>query len=185
MTTSQGTRDAGGVVKDCESAPREELCSPGEKRGLVIVGSYKLLEGLFFIVVGGGALHLIHKDLTAILMHVVDALPVDPEGRIVSMLMDKAELIDAHDLQRIGAVAFLYAATRLVEGTGLILRKVWAEYFTVVLTALGLPLEIYELVRRATWFKAGALIANLLILLYLLWVLKRGRRSARAAGPDA
>ena len=89
------------------------------------------------------------------------------------MIMDKADLIDAHDLRRIGAGAFIYAILCLIEGFGRVLRKTWAEYFTVVLTAMGLPVETFEILRRFTWFKVGALAVNLFILLYLLWVLKK------------
>jgi hypothetical protein len=36
------------------------------------------------------------------------------------------------------------------EGVGLWLRKRWAEWLTVIATSLLVPLELYELVRRAT-----------------------------------
>jgi uncharacterized membrane protein (DUF2068 family) len=174
--TEQSRTMQGPEPGDCPPGVNQPECSPAEKRGLLIVGCYKLAEGLFFIGVGAGALHLIHKDVGYLVMRVVNALPVDPEGRLVSILMDKADLIDAHDLRRIGDFAFLYAATRLVEGTGLLMRKAWAEYFTVILTVLGLPVEIFELMRRATWLKAGAFVVNLAILIYLIWVLKQRQR---------
>ena len=163
----------------------EQDCSNAERRGLLLVGSLKLLEGIFFIAIGAGALHLIHKNLGEFVMRLIDALPIDPEGRVVSMLMDKADLIDAHDLRRIGAGAIIYACTRWVEGTGLLLRKTWAEYFTVILTVMGLPVEIFELFHHATWIKAGALLINLAILFYLLWLLKRKQRSEPAAASAA
>lgn len=167
------------------AAHEEVSCGSAERRGLFLVGCYKLLEALFFIGLGAGALHLIHKDLGLLVLRITDALPVDPEGRIVRLLLDKADKINARDLQRIGSFAFLYAATRLVEGIGLIRRKVWAEYFTVVLTSLGLPVEIYELIRRANWFKFGALVANLAILLYLILVLRRHHGPSAATAPSA
>ena len=157
------------------AAPHQEPRTVAERRGLVLVGTYKLLEAAFFVAVGTGALHLIHKDVADLVMRLVNALPVDPEGRLVSFLMDKADLINAHDLRRIGAGSFLYAATRVVEGTGLILRKTWAEYVTVVLTALGLPVEIYELIRKAHWLKVVIFVLNVAILVYLLWLLKTHR----------
>lgn len=144
-----------------------------DQRGLFLVGLFKLSKALFFMSVGAGALHLVHRNLGDFVMRLIDSLPIDPEGRVVSLIMDKADLIDAHDLRRIGIGAFIYAVVCLVEGTGLLLRKTWAEYFTVVLTAMGLPVELFEILRRFTWFKVGAIAVNLLILLYLLWVLKR------------
>ena len=142
------------------------------------MGLFKLSKAIFFTSVGVGALHLVHRNLGDLVVHLIDSLPIDPEGRVVSLIMDKADLIDAHDLRRIGAGAFIYALLCLVEGTGLVLRKTWAEYFTVVLTAMGLPVEAFEIVHRFTWFKVGAIAVNLLILLYLLWVLKqRGKNT--------
>ena len=38
---------------------------------------------------------------------------------------------------------------------------------------MGLPVETFEIVRRFSWYKVGAFTVNVLILLYLLWVLKR------------
>lgn len=151
----------------------QERDSPAERRGLFLVGLFKLSKFLFFLAVGAGALHLVHRNLGDLVMRLVDALPIDPEGRVVSIIMDKADLIDAHDLRRIGAGAFTYAVVCLVEGTGLLLRKTWAEYFTVVLTALGLPVEAFEILHRFNWYKVGAFAVNFLILLYLLWVLKK------------
>src|SRR5579875_2268223 len=123
-------------------------CSPAERRGLTIVGIFKISKTIFFTSIGAGALHLVHRNLGDLVMRLVDALPIDPEGRVVSIIMDKADLIDAHDLRRIGAGAFIYAVLCLVEGTGLLMRKTWAEYFTVVLTALGLPVEAFEILHR-------------------------------------
>ena len=63
----------------------------------------------------------------------------------------------------------------VVEGTGLILEKRWAEYFTVTLTALGLPWEGYELIHKYSPYKVGLLVINLAVLIYLVWILKKRR----------
>ncbi len=149
-----------------------------EQRGLFAVGIFKILKAIFFVGVGIGAIHLIDRNIGELVMRIIDALPIDPEGRVVSLVMDKADLIDAHDLRRIGAGAFIYAVLCVIEGSGLLLRKRWAEYFTVTLTVLGLPLELFELMHRISPLRLGALITNLVILAYLLWVLKRQQRES-------
>lgn len=181
MAVADQTRalDKAGL-EDAANASAEAPCTPAEKNGLLLVGFFKLFKAVFFAAIGAAALHLIHKDVGELVLRVRNALPVDPEGRLVSTLLDKAHLLDAHSLRRIGTYAFIYAGLCLIEGTGLVLRKRWAEYFTVSLTVLGLPIELYELARRATWIKAGALVLNLAILIYLLWVLQR-RRAERGA----
>lgn len=176
------TRSDAALTSSPVEAAVQDPSAAGHK-GLYLVGLFKLSKAIFFTTVGAGALHLMHRNIGDLLMRLIDSLPIDPEGRVVSMLMDKADLIDAHDLRRIGAGAFIYALLCLVEGTGLVLRKTWAEYFTVVLTAMGLPVEGFEILHRFTWFKVGALVVNLLILIYLLWVLKaRGKNTYPPVG---
>jgi len=69
----------------------------------------------------------------------------------------------------IAAGAILYGLLEGFEGLGLLLRRRWAEYLVLLATAAFLPLEIEELVRKPTIFKAGALLVNLLIIGYLVW----------------
>ena len=176
MAAADQPRPADRFQRAGSGCPQEDH-SLSERRGLFLVGLFKLSKAVFFVSIGAGALHLVHRNLGDLVMRLIDSLPIDPEGRVVSIIMDKADLIDAHDLRRIGAGAFIYALLCLIEGTGLLMRRTWAEYFTTVLTALGLPVEGFEIVRHFTWFKVGALAMNLLILLYLLWVLKRSGKN--------
>jgi uncharacterized membrane protein (DUF2068 family) len=41
---------------------------------------------------------------------------------------------------------FFYGGLFATEGIDLLLRKRWAEYFTIITTSLFIPLEIYEIV---------------------------------------
>jgi uncharacterized membrane protein (DUF2068 family) len=152
-----------------------------DARGLFLVGVYKMVKVAFFSFLGFGALHLIHKNIGDEVLRLTEMLRLGPESHVVSFLMDKADLIGHHQLREASIFAFGYAGLCLIEGTGLLLRRVWAEYFTVILTLMGLPLESYELLQRFNWFKVGALVVNLVVLLYLVTVLKRKRaRDAQA-----
>jgi uncharacterized membrane protein (DUF2068 family) len=174
-------QDAQGPVHPAEPCPAESSDDSSDT-GLLLVGLFKLSKALFFGAVGAGALHLIHQNIGDVVMRIVDRLPIDPEGHFVSLLMDKVDLIGGHQLRQAGLLSFLYAALCVVEGTGLMLKKSWAEYFTVILTAGALPVETYELVEKFEWFKVVLLLINVVVLLYLLWVLKRKRVRAAAAG---
>ena len=57
----------------------------------------------------------------------------------------------------------LFAGLFTTEGLGLLLRKRWAEYFTIVTTGGLIPLEIYELWRHFTVAKTGVALVNILI----------------------
>jgi uncharacterized membrane protein (DUF2068 family) len=63
----------------------------------------------------------------------------------------------------------VYGVLQLIEATGLWLLKRWGEYFAVVATSLGLPIEIYELVEKVTVIRVGALIINIAAVIYLIW----------------
>jgi uncharacterized membrane protein (DUF2068 family) len=155
---------------------------PANSGGLLIVGLYKLGKAIFFGALGAGSLHLIHHNFGDFVMGVVDRLPIDPESHFVGLIMDRADLINHHQLRQFSMATFAYSAICLIEGTGLMRRKVWAEYLTTILTAMALPWETYELIHHFTWLKVGIILANLLILLYLLWVLKQKRQRGGAQG---
>ncbi len=152
----------------------------GEVHGdkwLVLIGVLKLVKGFLFILLGVGALRLLHRDLVGFLAHwIVVVLRFDPESHAVNFILTKAALIHPRELRMLSAGIFLYAALDLVEGTGLVLEKVWAEYVTLFITAAFLPWEFYELIRHYSLFKVGLVLGNVLIVLYLLWLVQAQAR---------
>jgi len=147
-------------------------------RWLELIAAYKLLQAALLISVGVGALKLLHKDVADLLTNLADKWSIDAEGRLVHFLLNKAALVDDHMLRRISTFLFCYAALGLIEGVGLMLEKVWAEYFTAIITASFLPLEIFELTHRVTSFRVGLFVVNLAVLAYLVWHLVHRRRIA-------
>ncbi|MEI6649544.1 MAG: DUF2127 domain-containing protein [Actinomycetes bacterium] len=75
-----------------------------------------------------------------------------------------------------------YGLVQLFEGVGLWLLKRWAEYLTVVATSAFIPLEIYELLHKATVLKSMALVVNVAAVGYLLW---KGRLFGLRGGHSA
>jgi uncharacterized membrane protein (DUF2068 family) len=67
------------------------------------------------------------------------------------------------------AAAAAYAVIEGVEAVGLWRERRWAEYLTALATAGFLPLEIHELLKRVTVFRTGALVVNIVILVYLVY----------------
>ncbi len=155
--------------------------TPGEVRrprlGLEIIGGLKLLRGAFFIAVGFGLLRLLHHDLYMFALQVVEALRIDPERMTVSRLLDKIALLSTHRVKQLGALIFVYAAVDWIEGTGLILRKAWAEYLTLILTLALLPVEAYRLLRQPNLWITLIFLANILIAIYLVWALRQQHRA--------
>jgi uncharacterized membrane protein (DUF2068 family) len=151
-------------------------------RGIIAIGIFKLLQGFLFVLLGIGAMRLLHKDLMQVAEHFVLAMRFDPEGRFVNLVMDKVALIDPHRLKQISAAIFGIATLDLIEGMGLVLEKAWAEYVTLVLTASFLPWEFFEVLRRATLFRATLLGINLVVVIYLVYYVQARMRERRREG---
>lgn len=136
---------------------------------LVVIGALKLGEALLFVLLGVGAIHVIHKDVGDELTRLFIALRFDPEGRFASFLIDKAGLISAHRLKEIGVAAFAHAALDVLEGVGLMLRKIWAEFVTILVSAFFLPFEFVALAHHITWIRIAVTSINVAVVLYLIF----------------
>jgi len=131
----------------------------------------KAIPGVVCILVLGIALSNLH--ITPFTSPVSDFVSENIVAAAIPLLMIKADLISATELRRFSLITFGYAAVCLVEGTGLMLEKRWAEYFTVTLTSLALPLECYELYKQFTPLRIALLLVNIFVVAYLVWLLRR------------
>jgi uncharacterized membrane protein (DUF2068 family) len=95
--------------------------------------------------------------------------PLQTSHKGVIGKLDELFSLDRGTLHLVGAALAVYAVLEGAEAVGLWLQRRWAEYLTFVATSLLLPLEIYELTARVSWFKVVALTVNLAIVVYLLF----------------
>jgi uncharacterized membrane protein (DUF2068 family) len=168
---------------DTHVSPVRRKHMPAYDKWLVVIGALKLAEAALFIALGIGVLRMLHKDLVDELTRLMVVLHHDPEGRFSSLLLDKVALLDPHRLKQISAAIFAHAGLDILEGTGLVLRKVWAEFVTVILSGFFLPFEFMALARHVTWIRVGVTAGNVAVVIYLVFHLRmklRERRLARA-----
>jgi uncharacterized membrane protein (DUF2068 family) len=135
---------------------------------LVLIGIFKLLKALLLIVVGIGAIKFLHKDVASTVTHWIQVLRVDPDNRYVHGILEKIFRVTPKQLKELSVGTFLYAGLFATEGVGLLLRKRWAEYFTIITTGLFIPLEIFELARHFTVTRLVVGIINVAIVWYLV-----------------
>ncbi len=83
--------------------------------------------------------------------------------------LNKLFRIDSTRLLFTGLVLIGYALLEATEAVGLWLARRWAEYLTLVATAILLIPESYELTRRVVPLKVIALVVNLAVVIYLLF----------------
>jgi uncharacterized membrane protein (DUF2068 family) len=82
--------------------------------------------------------------------------------------------VNRRKLEEISVGTFFYASLFLTDGTGLVLGKRWAEYFTSIVTGSFIPLEIYELIHHFSVAKLTVAVINGAVVLYLVGRLKGG-----------
>jgi uncharacterized membrane protein (DUF2068 family) len=147
----------------------------GAKRDpwIFLIGLFKLFKGISLLIVGFGLLRLLHKDVAAVTEHWIEVLRVDPENRFIHRALLRIFNVTPRQLRELSAGTFIYAAVFLTEGTGLLARKHWAEYMTLISTGLFIPLEVYEIHRHFTLLKVAVTVVNVLIVLYLAARIRR------------
>ena len=140
---------------------------------LRLIAFFKLMKSVLFICAGFGLLHFLNRDVETRLVMLMDSLHVDSDNHVAKWCLHAAGDLTKGKKETLSAIAFFYGILFGVEGTGLYLRKRWAEWFVVIMTGSLLPLEIYEIAHRISVAKVALLVGNLIILGYLIAVIRR------------
>jgi len=147
-------------------------------RGIRLIAAFKLFKGLVLLAVGIGAVKLLHKDIAVELERWADMFRVDPNNHYIHRILERFLTLDARKLKELSVGTFFYSALLLTEGTGLLLGKLWAEYFTIIATSSFIPLEVYELTKRVSAPKLIVLLLNIVVVAYLMIVLRRNHKNS-------
>lgn len=140
---------------------------------LVVIGGYHVVKALVLAAIAFGAISLFHKDVSTHVTWWFEAIRVDPANPYAGAVVDKAQDIHTHQLKQVSALTSVYAVLFFVQGIGLLLRKRWAEWLTLVALSLLVPIEIYELVRQFSVIRVLVLISNLAIIGYVIWLMRQ------------
>jgi len=152
--------------------------------GLRTVASLELTKGLVVLLLGFGAISLVHKDAWDVAETVLRFLHVNPDHHYAQVFLNLADNVTDAKLWAMAAGALAYSIIRFVESYGLWHERTWAEWFALISGALYLPFEAYELVRRPTLVHLALLLINLGIVLYMLYLrLAAQIEAAEAAEP--
>jgi uncharacterized membrane protein (DUF2068 family) len=149
-----------------DDAPRTRLV-------LRLIAVERSLRGVILIVAGTYLLFHLSTDLGHLAERIMRSVELDPRQHFLHRIVDRLHRLRTHQLKIVGIVALGYGALELVEGTGLWLDQLWAEYLTVIATSLLIPFELYELLIRPSPWKAAGILVNVLIVLYLIRALRR------------
>ena len=159
--------------------------SPGPHRprlsaGFVWIIVFKFIKAASFMLLGAVALRIAHLPNHSEPLEIARFFGVDERRTIIRSLSEVLSALTSRQVLTIGAASILVGLVFAAEGTLLWLRIWWATYFTIVLTACGIPLEIVEIAKRPDSVRRYLLLAvNVAILVYL-WRRRNEFKSARA-----
>jgi uncharacterized membrane protein (DUF2068 family) len=118
---------------------------PRSRRVLRLIALERIARGVLLLAVGVYLLFHLNSDFGRPAERVMRTIELDPRRPVFHRTVAYLHHLHASELR---IVAVGYGVLELVEGTGLWLDQLWAEYLTVIATSLLLPFELYELVHR-------------------------------------
>jgi len=146
---------------------------PRSRRFLRLIALERMARGVLLLAAGVYLLFHLSSAFGRLADHAIRAIELDPRRPFLHRFVAYLHRLHASELRIAALFALGYGALELVEGTGLWLDQLWAEYLTVIATSLLLPFEVYELVRRPSVWKAGGIVVNVAIVVYLAYLLRR------------
>ncbi|MEK7689289.1 MAG: DUF2127 domain-containing protein, partial [Deltaproteobacteria bacterium] len=132
---------------------------------IIIIEKFTL--GIIAALLSFGVINLINKDMEVFTNQIVDYFDLDMDNRYIEAVITKIGMIKNGTIIGVLIGIVSYALLNLAMGYGLHRRKRWAEWLTVIATALLIPFEIYEIIQEQTTIYIGVLILNCAIVYYL------------------
>ncbi len=153
-------------------------------KALKPIAVFEAIKGAIVFILGFGILGFLGRENESFLEQFFVRMHFDPANRYLHGLIRMlAEASDTR-LMLLTAFATLYAAVRFAEAYGLWHGRRWAEWFAALSGAIYIPIEIYELAQHLTWLRLAALLLNLIIVAYMVWLLTESRRVQAQAAAD-
>jgi uncharacterized membrane protein (DUF2068 family) len=162
-----------------EESPVEK--DPRKDRLLPWIAAERALRAIVLLAVGIVLLTHPHTNWGTEITRLAEKLGQNPRGNWVKRVIDRVSRIDADKNVIFGLAAIGYGVLEAVESYGLWTRRRWGEWLTVVATSLFFIPELWELTKSASVLKVGALLANVAIVAYLIWRLRRSHTAGTPA----
>jgi len=148
---------------------------PKTSVALRTVAIFGVTKAAIVLLLGCGLFHLMHKNLDEVPERVVQVLHVNPEGKLSNLFFELACHSSDRNLWVLGLGALAYASVRSTEAYGLWREREWAQWFSLLSTALYVPPELYWILRNPSWLKCAVLVANIVMFLFMLSLCVNGR----------
>jgi uncharacterized membrane protein (DUF2068 family) len=134
---------------------------------LYAIIAMKILKGLTFAILA--LIVYAHSDnnVTQEARDLLQWLRLNPEGQFWANILRQLDNLTEARMVHIALGTLIYSMFALVEGVGLMFRLKWAGWLSIGESAFFIPIEVFELSRRFTWFVFIIMILNVIMLWYL------------------
>jgi uncharacterized membrane protein (DUF2068 family) len=130
--------------------------------------AFKVVKCALLTALGVVIFRYSRRDPVSVLWHVAMAIHLPVTSRLFDRALRIATGLTVRRQIALGLTAFGYAALLGTEAVGLTLRRAWARWFTITITASLLPFEMYEIWRDPfgpiRWL---TFVVNIAIVIYL------------------
>jgi uncharacterized membrane protein (DUF2068 family) len=143
---------------------------------LAAIAVYKFAKATLSVLSAIVAWRLMNPHVEAAMHEWAQSLPVGFSEHLLHEALAQVSGVPAFRWRQLGLVSLIYASLFTLEGVGLWRERRWAEYLTIVTSSLLLPFEFIAVTRHLTLVRTGVLLANAVIVAYLIVVTTRHRR---------
>ena len=131
-----------------------------ERSAMRLVACFEAFKGVLVLLAASGLLSLLHKDIEAIAVRLIEHMHLNPASKYATIFLDAAARLQDSRLVMLALGAAAYATIRLVEGWGLYRERAWAEVLAAASGAIYMPIEVYGWFKHPTWFRFAVFVVN-------------------------
>ena len=144
-------------------------------QALRAIASFELIKGLIVLGAALAVAFAVGRDPWDIADGMLRLLHISPDHHFAQFFLNWADTLTDAKLWTIAAAAVVYSILRFAEAYGLWYARTWAEWIALISGSLYIPFEIYKLIHRQSWLHIGIFVINLIIVLYMAYLLKTGK----------
>jgi len=139
------------------------------------IAMFEVTKAAIVLLLGCGVFVLMHKNLNGIAERVGQVVHVNPEGKLSNLFFGLASHASDRNLWVLALSTLAYASVMSTEAYGLWRERAWAQWFSLLSTALYVPPELYWILRNPSWLKCAVLVTNIVMFLFMLSLCINGR----------
>jgi uncharacterized membrane protein (DUF2068 family) len=142
------------------------------------IATYEASKGLAALAAALGLLALLHRDLHHLALEWIGHFHLNPTSPYPAEFLAAVDATQSTPTATLLALAGLYIAARFIEAFGLWHARAWGEWFGALSGGIYVPFELRHVARHPSWQAALVLVFNLCLVAYLVFRIRRRRRTS-------